>query len=94
LAGFGAVLAGALLGTGVAKASPDVCANLAASPTVGTVEQLVFELIGEGFAPTDAGEVVAISVMSRCPAYKPVLERFIRAYLPDAGVSGGVGGRL
>jgi hypothetical protein len=85
LAWFGAVLAGATIGTGVAKAAPDVCATLQTSPTVGAVEQLVAGFMADGFTPNDAGEILAVTVLNRCPQYAPVLERFIRAYTTPGG---------
>lgn len=86
LAAFGAILAGAVLGTPVAKASPiDVCASLAASPTVGTVEQLVIGYVNEGLTPGDAGSLIAVNVLGQCPAYVPVLQRFIDAYARPSG---------
>jgi hypothetical protein len=86
LAGFGAILAGAVLGTGIAKADTNVCASLAVSPTVGTVEQLVMSFMAEGLTAGDSGEVIAITVLARCPEYRPVLERFISAYGGPSGV--------
>jgi hypothetical protein len=86
LAALGAILAGAVLGTGVAKASPiDVCASLAASPTVGTVEQLVIGYVNEGLTPGDAGSLIAVNVLGQCPVYVPVLQRFIDAYARPSG---------
>jgi hypothetical protein len=87
LAAFGAILAGSIIGTPVAKASPiDVCASLAASPTVGTVEQLVIGYVNEGLTPGDAGSLIAVNVLGQCPAYTPVLQRFIDAYARPSGV--------
>lgn len=87
LAAFGAILAGSIIATPVAKASPiDVCASLAASPTVGTVEQLVIGYVNEGLTPGDAGSLIAVNVLGQCPAYVPVLQRFIDAYARPSGV--------
>jgi hypothetical protein len=86
LAGFGAILAGAVLGTGVAKADTNVCASLAVSPTVGTVEQLVANLVVvDGYTGYQAGEIIGATVLAACPQYTPVLQRFVNAYAPGAG---------
>lgn len=76
----GAILAGSVIGTGIARATPDVCTALNASPTVGTVEQLVVGFMGDGLTPGDAGELIAVAVMAQCPQFKPVLERFVASY--------------
>jgi hypothetical protein len=60
-----------------------VCASLAASPTVGTVEQLVIGYVNEGLTPGDAGSLIAVNVLGQCPAYTPVLERFVKAWTPS-----------
>jgi hypothetical protein len=79
----GMIAAGCIFGAGVAKASPDPCTALATSPTVGTVEQLVIAYMATGLAPGDAGELIAVDVLSGCPEYVPVLRRFIAAYAPS-----------
>lgn len=95
LAAFGALLAAPFVGAGVAKAAPDVCSALAASPTVGTVEDLVLAYVAEGHTPYRSGELIAYAVFDGCPRYAPVLQRFIAAWAPEASmVGGGIGGRL
>lgn len=66
-----------------AAAAPSVCASLAKSPTVGTVEQLVFVFVAEGFTGYEAGTIIGLTVQSSCPQFFPVLERFAQAYAPD-----------
>jgi hypothetical protein len=87
LVGLGGMLAAGLATAGVARADyPTVCGSLAVSPTVGTVEQLVITFVGDGLSPGDAGELIAVQVLSHCPQYRPVLERFIAAYSGPSGV--------
>lgn len=80
LAGLGGMIAAATITTGIAKADTDICASLAASPTVGTVEQLVGSYMAGGLSGKDAGTLIAATVLGTCPQFAPVLQRFVNAY--------------
>jgi hypothetical protein len=80
IVGLGGLIAAAVFGTGIAKASPDVCGSLTVSPTVGTVEQLVMGSIADGYTGRAAGEIIGATVFAACPQFAPVLQRFVNAY--------------
>lgn len=86
LAAFGAIITGATLGTGIAKASPDVCGALDSSPSVGTVENLVVAFVNDGWSPEESGELIARVVLTVCPEHGVVLQRFIAAWAPVGSV--------
>jgi hypothetical protein len=60
-----------------------ICGALDESPTVGTVVGLGLALGSEGYSGYDAGQIVALAVMSRCPEYEPVLRRFAEIFAED-----------
>lgn len=91
--------AGAVLLATPAKASPDispelvqtaiqvepyVCRNLADSPTVFMLMEILLGVSeAAGIGPGDTGTVVALAVSDGCPQYIPVLRRFIAIYGDD-----------
>lgn len=95
LAGFGAILAGAVLGTGVAKAdavdnyiaihAANVCQLLDDAPRLTTVSGLFNAIETDTGWDTDtAARVIVASVGDYCPHNWPVLNRFVATYT-DAG---------
>lgn len=97
LAAFGAILAGASLGNGIAKATPAdsytalewpvICKALSDNPSLVTVTTLFRAIIGDtGFSVEDAAKVVVQSVEVFCPENRYVLERFTRVYGGEAPV--------
>jgi hypothetical protein len=86
-AAFGAILAGAILGTGVAKASPlddytvvnapIVCALLNQTPNVAGVENVISALHDKGLTSAQAGEVVGRAVVGWCPDQMPEVQGFV-----------------
>lgn len=95
LAGFGAILAGATLGTGIAQAEPvdnyaainagPICSTLDDYPTIAGVTGLLQGVMADsGFGPYDAGRTIATAVVGWCPRNLPVLQRFVAVYAPNA----------
>lgn len=92
LAGFGAIIAGGALGTGVARADETdqyaslnagrICRTLDQYPTVAGVTGILQAVMNVGFTPHDAGLVVAKAVVNSCPEHLPELQRFVAAYSP------------
>lgn len=91
LAAFGAILAGATLGTGIAKADPianyaainagPICSVLDQFPTIAGVTGIIQRVIEDsGFSPYDAGSVIATAVIAHCPEHLPVLKRFVAVF--------------
>lgn len=60
-----------------------VCGALDESPSVGTVVGLGLGLGDQGYSGYDAGQIIAIAVMQRCPEYEPVLRRFSELFAPE-----------
>jgi hypothetical protein len=88
LAFLGAILAGCVLGTGIARADtslddyvavngPVVCSLLDSEPTVAGVEHVGMALYGKGLTAQQAGEVLVRSVVGLCPRHLPELNSFI-----------------
>lgn len=96
LAFLGAVTAGAVTGTAVAKAdpideytivnAPIVCALLDEYPSVAGVEGVATALIDKGLAPKDAGEVLVRSVVGWCPRHTPEVNGFIAKWAPRQAI--------
>jgi hypothetical protein len=80
LAFFGAILAGCVLGTGIARADVNVCAALDESPTIRTVEQLVTAYVIDGWSTHESGTIIARTVLGICPEHVVVLECFVASY--------------
>jgi len=84
---LGALIAGAVLGTGVARAdslddyivtnAPVVCSLLDDYPSVSGVEGLVIALHDEGFTGEEAGEIIGRSVVGWCPRHMTEVQAFI-----------------
>jgi hypothetical protein len=105
LAGFGAIITGGALGTGVARADEtDTYASLNAGPICRTLDQyptitgvtgvLQGIMTDSGFTPHDAGRTIAKAVINSCPEHLSELQRFVAAFSPAKTISAGVGGRL
>ena len=57
-----------------------VCGALDDDPSVATVVGLGLALGSEGYSGYDAGQIIALAVMARCPEYEPVLMRFAEIF--------------
>lgn len=87
LAFLGAILAGCVLGTGIARADslddyvaangPVVCSLLDSEPTVAGVEGVGMALYSKGLTAEQAGEVLVRSVVGFCPDHLPEVKAFI-----------------
>lgn len=97
LAFLGAILAGAVLGTGVAKAdpvddyvltyAPAVCSTLDKYPTVGGVEGILQVIIqDDGFTPYQAGQIIGRAVIGWCPEHSSEVNRFIAKWTTGSTV--------
>ena len=91
LAGCGAIIAGATLGTDIAKADavddyvaiygPNVCEVLAEYPSVAGLEGVALYLMGDGgFSARESGEIAARSIIGYCPEYTPIMQGFINKW--------------
>jgi hypothetical protein len=92
--GLGAMLAGATLGTGIAKAdpvgeyatiaAPAVCQTLDQFPTIAGVSGVVQGIMDDtGFTAYDAGLIIGASVYGLCPRHIGLIERFVAVYAGD-----------
>lgn len=95
LAAFGAILAGATIGTGIAKADPQqnyaainagpICSVLDDYPSIAGVTGVLQGVQNDsGFTPYQAGQSVAEAVIGWCPRHLALLKRYIQVYAPDA----------
>ena len=64
-----------------------VCGALDDDPSVATVVGLGLGLGSEGYSGYDAGQIIALAVMSRCPEYEPVLRRFAEIFAEEDQVA-------
>ena len=100
LATFGAILAGATIGTGLAKADNPVqtataiCVALDRNPTVAEVMRIGTILADNGLTFRQAGFVIGSAVAEFCPWEQPVLDAFIARYTPTYTPAGHMGGVL
>jgi hypothetical protein len=60
-----------------------VCGALDDEASVATVVGLGLALGSEGYSGYDAGQIIALAVMTRCPEYEPVLRRFAEIFAED-----------
>lgn len=60
--------------------APAVCATLDDHPTTDGVAGVAMAIHDEGFTMEEAGQIIALSVLSKCPQHKPLLEKFIGVY--------------
>ena len=88
------IVTGALIVAGTIVAAPSkadvfddaqvyavgICGALNDSPTVATVVGIGLVLMEEGYTGEQAGEIMAIAVVSRCPEHEPVLYRFAQIF--------------
>jgi len=89
---LGALIAGAVLGTGIARANPlddyvidnaaTVCSLLSEYPSTAGVEGIVIALHDKGLTAQEAGEVVGRSVVGWCPEFAPIINLFIAKWAP------------
>jgi len=87
LAFLGALIAGAVLGTGIARANPlddyvvdnaaTVCSLLDDYPSVSGVEGIVIALHDKGFTGEEAGEIIGRSVVGWCPEHAAEIRAFV-----------------
>jgi hypothetical protein len=86
LAAFGAVLAGTVLGTGIAKADPmtvedyafrnatAICGMIDQQPDIGGLMDVGTRLMQNGLTPEQAATVVVLAVDNVCPRFIPLLQ--------------------
>ena len=67
----------------VAVYAVGVCGALDDEASVATVVGLGLALGSEGYSGYDAGQIIALAVMTRCPEYEPVLRRFAEIFAED-----------
>lgn len=63
-----------------------VCATLDDYPTLDGVAAVAYGINGDGFTFHEAGQIIALSVESKCPRHLPLLQRFIDTYDPPKGM--------
>jgi hypothetical protein len=102
LAAFGAILAGATLGTGIAKAdvitdyalkdAAGICAMLDQDPNTDGLKAVGAALMADGLTPEQAAAVTVLAVANVCPAHMPVLHPPTTAATTPTAANGHMGG--
>jgi hypothetical protein len=59
-----------------------VCATLAEHPSTDGVIGIGLALKDEGYSGYEAGQIVGLSVINRCPEFMPILRAFAASYAP------------
>lgn len=93
-AALGAILAGAALGTGIAKADPDrvsqytiahstdICSTIDKNPTDDGLVAVTKAVISDGFTVDEAVHVVLNSIAVWCPENQTIVDHLTGNYTP------------
>lgn len=70
----------------VSQYAGPVCSVLSDYPSTDGVMGIGLALADEGWTAREAGEIIALSVISTCPQFTPILNAFVARYGDKAAV--------